>query len=303
MGFCPARSTQIMASMTSWPSIFALLFDLDRDAIRQLFHEFHGELLADGLGDLELVAAVGALLGREQLRRHGQARGDDVDEPVEIDALLRRHRHHVEETVHAGELRHERQQLILRVNHVDLVDDGDGFAARLADALQDRLVFLAEAQRFDDEHHEIRIGERRRGRAIHGAIERALFAEMQARRVDESDLHARPIEHAEHAMARGLRARRDDGKFFADQRVEQRRLADVRPADERGETRAECDGVSPFACGAFFSHVNPARVMPPGRQAARRGAGSALRLRSRERHARRRKTRGRSAHAARRWCA
>ena len=30
----------------------------------------------------------------------------------------------------------------------------------IADALQHRLVFLAETQRFDHEHHEIRIGER-----------------------------------------------------------------------------------------------------------------------------------------------
>ena len=60
------------------------------------------------------LAAVGALLGREQLGRLGQARGDDVDEAVEIDALLRRHRHDVEEAVLARELRRERQQLVLR---------------------------------------------------------------------------------------------------------------------------------------------------------------------------------------------
>ena len=94
--------------------------------------------------------------------------------------------------------------------------------------------------RLDHEHDEVRIGERRGGRAVHGAIERALFAEMQPRRIDEGDLHARTIEHAEHAVARGLRARRDDGEFFADERIEQRRLADVGTADERGETRAKC---------------------------------------------------------------
>ena len=109
MGFCPARSTQITAWMTSWPSMLFVLFDFDRDAIGQLFHQLHGELLADGLGNLELDAAVGALLGREQLRGLGQARGDDVDEAIEIDALLRRHRHDVEETMFAGELGHERQ--------------------------------------------------------------------------------------------------------------------------------------------------------------------------------------------------
>ena len=77
------------------------------------------------------------------------------------------------------------------IHLVDLVDDGDRLAARIADALQDGLVFLVEAQRLDHEHHEVRIGERRGRGAVHGAIERALLAEMQARRVDEGDLHAR----------------------------------------------------------------------------------------------------------------
>ena len=93
--------------------------------------------------------------------------------------------------------------------------------------------------RLDHEHDEIRIGERRGGGAIHGAIERALFAEMQPGRIDEGDLHAGTIEHAEHAMARGLRPRGDDGEFLADERIEQRRLADVGTADQRGETRAK----------------------------------------------------------------
>ena len=114
----------------------------------------------------------------------------------------------------------------------------------VADALQHGLVFLAEAQRFDHEHHEVRVGQRRGGGAIHGAIERAPLAEMQPGRIDERQLHARTIEHAEHAMPRGLRPRRDDGQLLADQRIEQRRLADVGTADQRGEAGAECgDGV------------------------------------------------------------
>ena len=134
------------------------------------------------------------------------------------------------------------------------------------------------------------------GRAVHGAIERALLAEMQARRVDESDLHAGPIEHAEHAMARGLRARRDDGKLFADQRVEQRRLADVGAADERGETGAECGVES-------VMHIANARQRRLRRDllGAAPARPFALGL-ERGMRARRRKP-GRSAHAARRWCA
>src|SRR4029079_17203198 len=50
------------------------LLDLDRDAVRQLLDQLHGELLADGLGDRELDAAVGSLVLPKELRRPGQPR-------------------------------------------------------------------------------------------------------------------------------------------------------------------------------------------------------------------------------------
>jgi hypothetical protein len=111
--------------------------------------------------------------------------------------------------------------------------------SRILDALENRHVFLAEAQRLHHEYHEVRVGQRRGGGAVHGPVQGTALAEMQSRRVDEGQLHAGPVEHAEHAMARGLRARRDDRHLLADQSIDQRRLADIGTADQRGESRAK----------------------------------------------------------------
>jgi hypothetical protein len=186
-----------------------------------------------------MVSAIGALLGRKQLGRFGQALPDDIDQTIEIHVLFGRHRHHVEKSMLGGQFRRERQQLVLGIDQVDLVDDCDRFAARLADTSQHGFVLLVEAQRFDHEDDEIRVGERGGGGAIHRPIEGALLAQVQSGRIDEGELNAGAIQHTQHPMARGLRPRGDDGEFLADQRVQQRRLADVGPSDQSRETRTK----------------------------------------------------------------
>ena len=244
MGFCPARSTQMTASMTSWPSCSLLLFDLHRDAVGHFLDELHGELLADGLGDLEVdrrdrcaarAETAPAIPAGAQLMT-SMRRSRLTPFSADTGTMSRKHVSPASSAVNGS-------SWSFGIDQVDLVDDGDRLAARIADALEHGLVFLVEAQRLDHEHDQVRIGQRGGGGAVHGAIERALLAEVQAGRVDEGDLHAGPVEHAEDAMARGLRPRGDDGEFLADERIEQRRLADVGTADERGEAGAECDGV------------------------------------------------------------
>src|SRR5688572_28268651 len=124
---------------------FLELLDFDGDAIGKLFDELHGELFADGLGDLEFDTAVGALVGREQFRRFGQSPSDHLDEPLDIAALLRRYRNDIEERMARRELGRERQEFVLLRDLVDLVDDGDGVATGVLDTPEHRLVFFAEA--------------------------------------------------------------------------------------------------------------------------------------------------------------
>ncbi len=137
------------------------------------------------------------------------------------------------------QLREVRQQALLGKYAVHLVHHGHRRAAGLLDALEHEVVFLRPAQRFDDEHHEVRIVERTRCGPIHRLVETTRFASMQTGRIDERDLHRRQIHDADDAMTRRLRARRDDAQFLADERVQQRGFADVRPTDECGETAAK----------------------------------------------------------------
>ena len=58
----------------------------------------------------------------------------------------------------------------------------------------------------------------------------------QSRRVDEHGLGVAEGQDAGDALARGLRARAGDGELLADEPVEERRLADVRLADDGNET-------------------------------------------------------------------
>ena len=70
------------------------------------------------------------------------------------------------------------------------------------------------------------------------------------RRVHENNLAFGPVDDAVVGVARGLRLRRDDGDFGADERVEQRGFADVGAADEHGEAGFESGRLSH---GAQFS--------------------------------------------------
>jgi hypothetical protein len=138
-----------------------------------------------------------------------------------------------------GELGGERQQFVLLRNLVDLVDDHDRFASGITDALEHGFVFFTEAQRLHHEHHEIRVRERGRGGAVHRAVERAPLAEVQSGSIHECELDPRAVEHAEHAMPRGLRPRGHDRELLAHQGIEQGRLPHVGPADDGGKAGAK----------------------------------------------------------------
>src|SRR5262249_32163772 len=66
-------------------------------------------------------------------------------------------------------------------------------------------------------------------------IQLALRA-VHSGRVEEGDLAFFAGHHPENSTARRLRLRRDDRQLLAGEAVEQRALADVRPAQQRGKT-------------------------------------------------------------------
>src|SRR5207248_5136734 len=62
---------------------------------------------------------------------------------------------------------------------------------------------------------------------------------VQTGRVDEDELRVRPVQYPADHVPGGLRLGRGDRDLLPDQRVGQRRLAGVRPADETGEPGPE----------------------------------------------------------------
>src|SRR5690349_7461481 len=74
--------------------------------------------------------------------------------------------------------------------------------------------------------------------ARHEAIPPRARAPRVPRGVDEDGLIGPAIQDAEHALPRRVRLVGDYAELLADERVQQRRLADVRSADDRHEPAA-----------------------------------------------------------------
>ncbi len=129
------------------------------------------------------------------------------------------------------------QQLAL-LDQVDLVEHQHFGRADVAETAQDRfLVLLHALVRVDQQSDDFGVVRAAPGAADHGAVEPAAWRE-NAGRVDEDELRGAFDGDAADQRAGGLHFGRDDGDFGADQRVEQRRLAGIRRADQGDEAAA-----------------------------------------------------------------
>ncbi len=137
-----------------------------------------------------------------------------------------------------GKRGHEWQQAIAGIYRIDLVHHCHHRPAGLGRARQCQGILVTEAQCLDHEYHHIRIQGRCRSGAVHGAVQRPAFLPVQSRCIDESNLRIRQVHQTQHTVARGLRLGRDDGELLPRQRIEQRGLADIGPADQGRETAA-----------------------------------------------------------------
>ena len=90
-------------------------------------------------------------------------------------------------------------------------------------------------RRVDDQRQHVDLAHRFE-RDVHHPHVQPVRRLVHARCVDEHHLPIRIVLHANDACARRLRLVGDDGELLADDAVEQRGLAGVRPAEERDET-------------------------------------------------------------------
>jgi hypothetical protein len=130
------------------------------------------------------------------------------------------------------------QQPLARPHAVHLVDGGDRGAPGALEPLERQIVLRGPFECLEHQHHDVGLLEGRGGGAVHGLVQGTTGLAVQTRGVEEGDLNLRGAVEAEDAVARGLRPGRDDAQLLAQEGVQQRRLADVRAADERGEAAA-----------------------------------------------------------------
>ncbi len=134
-------------------------------------------------------------------------------------------------------LQRQRQQLLAR-HQIDLVQHKN---LRVIDGRklgQDRVGFVVDARTGVEQHaDEVRVVRPAPRGRHHGAVEPPLGRE-DARRIDENNLRVILDHDAADQRARGLHLLRDDSDLRSDQRIDQRRLADVRRTDQRDEAAA-----------------------------------------------------------------
>src|ERR1043166_5246657 len=94
-------------------------------------------------------------------------------------------------------------------------------------------------------------------RRHHGAIEPPI-RQKNPRRVDQDDLGIVFDDDTADQRAGGLHLARDDGHLGTDQRVDQRRLADIGRADQRDETAARGSG---RRASGILAHLTPSRAI------------------------------------------
>ena len=117
------------------------------------------------------------------------------------------------------------------VDQIDLVDEEDLGLRDVREPRKDRLGLLIETALGVDQHgDDVGVVGAGPGVRDHGAVEPAL-GRKDARRVDEDELRLARDRDAAQQRARGLHLVGDDRHLGADQRVDQRRFADIGRAD------------------------------------------------------------------------
>ena len=252
------------------PSLDGL--DFHGDAVGQLLVQLQRQLLADDLGDAEALAAVGDLLGRKQRRRLRQV-------PQRC-ACIRRCMSSLSAPTPApsrrtraalASARDERQQPVARVHLVDLVDDCDRRPAAVARRASSAMwSSSAKAQRLDHQQRPGRHprGARRRCGSWRGSARASApwcSPGVSTKAICASGRLTRPSTRWRVVCGRGVTM----DSFWPDQRIQQRRLADIRPADQRREPAAElahravtCSSSRNCRCRFLFG-ASPARCRSP----------------------------------------
>ena len=211
----------------------------DANRVRHLLAKVEEELLAHELRHKVLGCGVRVHVIGEPLGAFGQVSRDKLHECVDVEALAR------------GD-----DQLVVEMGKL-------ARSAKLGgDLLGRRLVRLGDHQelevclgavdvarhpgiaranglgRVDEKGNHVSIGELGQ-RSLVELLAEAVLGLVEARRVDDNELRVGRVHHGAKALARGLRHGARDGHLLPHARVDQRRLANVGPADQCHEAAPE----------------------------------------------------------------
>ena len=224
--------------------------DPDADGVRHLVVRVPQDLLADELGHEHLVGLVGRHLAREVARSHRQhRRRPTARNPSRLKPSL------AESTTTSS-------------NGASACGGGDALLDRLL-RRQVRLgqhehlaragrghvrghpaIAAADGLRGVDHHaRDVDVGQAHERAAVELLAERVVRL-VQAGRVDEHDLGVLGVDDRAQPVARRLRLVRDDRDLRSHERVDERRLAGVRAADQGDEAAADLarGGLGPVTC-------------------------------------------------------
>ncbi len=202
-------------------------------------------MLADRLRCHEAHRLIGDLIfGKiaRAVRQGFQHAGQQFIEPL---FLQRRDGDDLLEIVQRLKLRDQRQQFALVGQQIDLVEQKKNRSARFFRQVEDEGVCAVPLLlRVDNHQNQLTPFERLAHLGHHLASQRRARL-VNSRRVDQHDLPSLTsfllgdVDDAQNAVARGLRLRRNDGQLLAHQRVEQRALARIGPAENANESGME----------------------------------------------------------------
>ena len=160
-----------------------------------------------------------------------------LDERLDAGALARRQREDVVGDAELGGGLQRRQRVGL-VEAVDLVDDDRDRHVGARQGAGDEAVARADALlAVDEQQRRVGLAELALDARLHALRQRVARA-LHAGQVDEHELRAAAHRDPADRAARRLRLVGDDRDLLADDRVDERRLADVRAAGERDEAGA-----------------------------------------------------------------
>ena len=194
--------------------------------LKHLFaHDFCGEK------PLRLIRQV---VGRVQRVAFGQVLQEQALEHVDVGAIGRRYRHDFHEREGLLVMLHHRQQFRLG-DEVHLVQHQDDRQFHVFDCVQQELIAGTGLHgRVDDQgqHVDLAYGIER---GVDHPHVHAVLGLVDAGGIYENNLPLLIVPDAEDARPRRLRLVGNDGKFLADQSIEESGFTGVGPAKERDE--------------------------------------------------------------------